>query len=313
MLDIFLTIPVSFGIGMWFLYNLVGASAFIGLSLSIAYYPLSRYIYNITEKYWTAYFNVESERITLITELFQGIRAVKLFGWQSRFVEKVRTKRQEQLDMTWKLTLLDLPIDIAQSLISTSLLVSVLASYSLLFGHTLTADILYPTMSLFYVVNGCVSRVMRMYGWFANVTVSMRRIEAFMTKAMVQPLHERIDIEEGAPFDAIGFSNASFEWSLNPTSASDAAVEPLSTAANPVQSVVEEVTERTQLLPLAGPVASSSAVSIDSMATATAANSIMPSFALKDISLRFPVGGLSIIVGSTGSGKSSLLSALIGE
>ncbi|KAJ1821431.1 hypothetical protein LPJ60_002614 [Coemansia sp. RSA 2675] len=313
MLDIFLTIPVSFGIGMWFLYNLVGASAFIGLSLSIAYYPLSRYIYNITEKYWTAYFNVESERITLITELFQGIRAVKLFGWQSRFVEKVRTKRQEQLDMTWKLTLLDLPIDIAQSLISTSLLVSVLASYSLLFGHTLTADILYPTMSLFYVVNGCVSRVMRMYGWFANVTVSMRRIEAFMTKAMVQPLHERIDIEEGAPFDAIGFSNASFEWSLNPTSASDAAVEPLSTAADPVQSVVEEVTERTQLLPLAGPVASSSAVSIDSMATATAANSIMPSFALKDISLRFPVGGLSIIVGSTGSGKSSLLSALIGE
>ncbi|KAJ2332419.1 hypothetical protein GGH91_006181, partial [Coemansia sp. RSA 2671] len=104
-----------------------------------------------------------------------------------------------------------------------------------------------------------------------------------------------------------------FEWSLNPTSASDAAVEPLSTAADPVQSVVEEVTERTQLLPLAGPVASSSAVSIDSMATATAANSIMPSFALKDISLRFPVGGLSIIVGSTGSGKSSLLSALIGE
>ncbi|KAJ2730836.1 hypothetical protein IW152_004972 [Coemansia sp. BCRC 34962] len=313
MLDMFYTVPISFGIGMWFLYNLVGVSAFIGLSLSIAYYPLSQYIYNITEKYWTAYFNVESERITLITELFQGIRAVKLFGWQSRFVETVRAKRQEQLDMTWKLTLLELPIDIARSLISTLLLIAVLASYSLLFGHTLTADILYPTMSLFYVVNGYVNQVTHMYGWYANVAVSLRRIEAFMTKAMVQPLHERIDIEDGAPFDAIGFSNASFEWSIKPTSASGAPAEPLGLATDSAQPSAEEATERTQLLPMDGPAASSSAISIDSRATVTASSSIMPSFALRDISLRFPIGGLSIIVGSTGSGKSSLLSALIGE
>ncbi|KAJ2793381.1 hypothetical protein H4S07_007071, partial [Coemansia furcata] len=146
--EMFYSLPISFGIALSYLYSLVGVSAFIGLALSIAYYPLSRFIYNITEKYWTAYYNTESERITLITELFQGIRAVKLFGWQSRFVEKVRTKRQEQLDMTWKLTILELPVGIAQSLINSLLLISVLASYSLFFGHALTADILYPAISL---------------------------------------------------------------------------------------------------------------------------------------------------------------------
>ncbi|KAJ2859201.1 hypothetical protein GGH94_006231 [Coemansia aciculifera] len=309
-LDMFYSIPVSFGIGLWYLYNLVGVSAFVGLSLSIAYYPLSRFIYNLTEKYWTEFYNAESERITLITELFQGIRAVKLFGWQSRFVEKVGSKRQEQLDLTWRLTLLELPIDIAQSLISSLLLVAVLASYSLIFGHTLTADVLYPAMSIFYVVTGSINRVMSMYGWYARVAVSLRRVEAFMTRAMVQPLHERIDIEdsEGATCDAIGFSDASFEWSIKPTtSAADTPSKPLILVTDAAQAVVEELSERTQLLP------SSSAVSIDSRVTTTARNSIMPSFALRDISLRFPIGGLSIIIGPTGSGKSSLLSALIGE
>ncbi|KAJ2823909.1 hypothetical protein GGI24_003551, partial [Coemansia furcata] len=317
--EMFYSLPISFGIALSYLYSLVGVSAFIGLALSIAYYPLSRFIYNITEKYWTAYYNTESERITLITELFQGIRAVKLFGWQSRFVEKVRTKRQEQLDMTWKLTLLELPVGIAQSLINALLLITVLASYSLFFGHALTADILYPAISLVYSVNGCVRRAMYMYTSYASIAVSLRRVEAFMTKAMVQPLHERIDIEdnEGAALDAIGFSDASFEWSIKPTTSAadasvDASVKPLGGATDAVQSAMEVVSEHTQLLPLSS-IESSSAVSIDSRVTTTARNSIMPTFALRDISLRFPVGGLSIIVGPTGSGKSSLLSALIGE
>ncbi|KAJ1921450.1 hypothetical protein LPJ71_001313 [Coemansia sp. S17] len=313
-LDMFYSIPVSFGIGLWYLYSLVGVSAFVGLSLSVVYYPLSRYIYNITEKYWTEYYNAESERITQVTELFQGIRAVKLFGWQSRFAEKVRAKRQEQLDLTWRLTLLELPIDIAQSFLSSLLLVAVLASYSLIFGHTLTADVLYPAMSLFYVVTGNINRVMYMYGWYAGVAVSLRRVEAFMTRAMVQPLHERIDIEdsEGDTHDAIGFSDASFEWSIKPTTPADASANPLISVTDAVQSAVEEVSERSQLLPSSS-VEFSSAVSIDSRVTTTARNSIMSGFALRDISLRFPIGGLSIIVGPTGSGKSSLLSALIGE
>ncbi|KAJ2661494.1 hypothetical protein IWW48_002361 [Coemansia sp. RSA 1200] len=39
----------------------------------------------------------------------------------------------------------------------------------------------------------------------------------------------------------------------------------------------------------------------------------MPPFSLKNIDIQFPIGGFSIIAGPTGSGKSSLLSALIGE
>ncbi|KAJ1729178.1 hypothetical protein LPJ72_005107 [Coemansia sp. Benny D160-2] len=39
----------------------------------------------------------------------------------------------------------------------------------------------------------------------------------------------------------------------------------------------------------------------------------MPPFSLKNIDIQFPIGGFSIVAGPTGSGKSSLLSALIGE
>ncbi|KAJ2449193.1 hypothetical protein GGF42_004852, partial [Coemansia sp. RSA 2424] len=230
----------------------------------------------------------------------------------------VRAKRQEQLDMSWNMTLIRMPISIAQSFLGSLILVAVLASYSLLFGHTLTADVLYPTMSVFGIVNGCVNRVVGIYSWFAQTQVSLRRVNAFMTRAMVQPIHERISDDDGGSGSAalgyIGFGSACFEWSAKPPAAvagTDAGKGAQLSAATEEEEEEIVVSEHTQLLSSA-PAASSSTVSIDSRSTA-AASSNNSGFVLTDISLRFPIGGLSIIVGPTGAGKSSLLAALIGE
>lgn len=44
----------------------------------------------------------------------------------------------------------------------------------------------------------------------------------------------------------------------------------------------------------------------------TAATDPAPAFRLQDISIDFPVGKLSLITGATGSGKTSILNALLG-
>ncbi|KAJ1998870.1 hypothetical protein GGI04_004811, partial [Coemansia thaxteri] len=313
-LDTFYTLPIRFALGTWYLYQLVGVSAFVGIALSAIYYPLGRMLIRITVRYWRKVRKIEDERITLITELFQGIRAVKLFGWQSRFIEKVRAKRQEELDMTWKIRMIQTPVSLVQSMIYWLILASVLATYSLVFGHELTADILYPTITVFSTVNGSISNAVHLFNWASRAYISIKRVEGFMTKAMVQPLDERVCPEETASEDAscrhanndgvIGFSSACFDWSLK----TDVLTAPEPTAPYPAVS-----DEQTPLL-LAPPPdssASSAMLSIDGMSTANASS--MVAFSLKDISLRFPLGGLSIIVGPTGSGKSSLLAALIGE
>ncbi|KAJ2662104.1 hypothetical protein IWW48_002000 [Coemansia sp. RSA 1200] len=42
------------------------------------------------------------KRITAITEVIHGIKAIKLFGWESRFIAKVDERREQQLSYMWK-------------------------------------------------------------------------------------------------------------------------------------------------------------------------------------------------------------------
>ncbi|KAJ2681190.1 hypothetical protein GGI25_000145 [Coemansia spiralis] len=79
-LDDIFELPLTLGIGIWYMYKLLGVSALIGLSLGVVYLP----------------------RITAVKELLQGIRAVKLFGWESRFIKNVDGKRERQLDYSWQ-------------------------------------------------------------------------------------------------------------------------------------------------------------------------------------------------------------------
>ncbi|KAJ2115595.1 hypothetical protein IW146_002186 [Coemansia sp. RSA 922] len=309
------TLPIKFVLGSWYLYSLLGVSALIGLTITVVYYPLTKLMVMYLIKYQKRLMAIEDERVTMITEMFQGIRAVKLFGWQSRFIERVRTKRTEELALYWKLMLLQLPVSFVQSITTSLMLICILALYSLVFGHPLTADIVFPTITVFSMVSGSFNSAPGMFRWLSSCYVSLKRIESFMVLSPVQDLDDRI----GESSEVVGFVDACFEWSppdANSTKSSAAS----SVSATPVASSgslsrkasvatglsqASDVTEQTPLL--AG--GSSASIAVND----TVAESGLVRFTLRDISLRFPVGGLSIVVGPTGSGKSSLLSALIGE
>ncbi|KAJ2744382.1 hypothetical protein GGI20_003014 [Coemansia sp. BCRC 34301] len=322
------TLPIKFVLGTWYLHSLLGVSALIGLLIAVVYYPLTKLMVKYLLKYQRRLMAIEDERVTMITEMFQGIRAVKLFGWQSRFIDRVSAKRREELALHWRLMLLQLPVSFVQSITTSLMLICILALYSLAFGHPLTADIVFPTITVFAMVSSSFNSAPGLFRWLSSCYVSLKRIEAFMVLSPVQDLDDRIAKdsigEDGASGEAVGFVDACFEWSpaedssgskFASASATPASLSRKASVATGLSSsAASEATEETPLLAGSGGSSSATiAVSNTPAAAATGGPSDMVRFTLKDISLRFPVGGLSLIVGPTGSGKSSLLAALLGE
>ncbi|KAI9504392.1 P-loop containing nucleoside triphosphate hydrolase protein [Coemansia spiralis] len=250
-LDEIYTLPIGFVLGSWYLYSLLGTPALIGLTITVIYYPLTKLMVKYLIKYQRRLMALDDERVTMITEMFQGIRAVKLFGWQSRFIKKVRDKRDEEISAYWTLMFLQLPVSFVRSLTTSLILVAILAIYTLGYGHTLTPDVVFPSITVFSMVSATFNGIPGLFRWMSGCYVSLTRIESFMVQSQVQELADRV--------------------------ATTGAQTPL---------VQDELVQ---------------------------ADVNMKGFTLSNITLRFPTGGLSVIVGPTGSGKSSLLSALIGE
>ncbi|KAJ1956516.1 hypothetical protein GGI12_005287, partial [Dipsacomyces acuminosporus] len=138
---VLLEIPINLCIGIWYLYSLLGVSALIGLVISALQYPLNQYLIKYTITYRRKLAAINDKRIEMITEMFKGIRAIKLFGWQSRFADRVRTKREEQLREGWTLWVIEQSINYIGNLISSLTLISILGVYCGVYGNTLTADL----------------------------------------------------------------------------------------------------------------------------------------------------------------------------
>ncbi|KAJ2451289.1 hypothetical protein EV183_003698 [Coemansia sp. RSA 2336] len=265
-LDELYAMPLSLVIGIWYLYALLGPSAIVGLSVAIVYVPLSKVVFQYATRMETRFNSLSDERVAAITELLQGIKAVKLFGWEKRFLERINEKRERQLGCLWRLNCAWLMAIGVTSMAPMLVLVLIFTMYTVVFQHQLSAEIAFTSISVFQLVRIVFEFMPGMLSWAIGGYVSLNRIGSYLGQPEIQQLDERVSNS-----NALGFDNAYLAW--------DVPAEPS--------------TEQTPLLQQ--PSAPTS------------------SFMLQGLNVEFPREGMSIVAGPTGSGKSSLLAALVGE
>ncbi|KAJ2298755.1 hypothetical protein IWW55_004380, partial [Coemansia sp. RSA 2706] len=259
--------PLSLLIGVWYMYALLGPSAIMGLAVAVVYVPLSKVVFQYTTRLDTRYNALGDERLAAITELLQGIKAVKLFGWESRFRERIDEKRERQLGCMWQLNVAWLVAIGVTSLAPMLVLVVIFTMYTVVFEHQLSAEIAFTSISVFQLVRVSFEFLPGMLSWSIGAYVSLKRIGSYLGQPDVQRLDERVRAGE-----ALGFDSADLAW--------DAPAEASSSEETPLL-------ESERLAPGA--------------------------FVLRGLNVEFPRGGLTVVAGPTGAGKSSLLSALVGE
>ncbi|KAG0040947.1 hypothetical protein BGZ82_005498 [Podila clonocystis] len=292
--------PIQFLFASYQLYRLLGYAAVVGIGFMVATYPIPAKLYSMIMDIFKEIMSTKDERMDALNEMLSAIRIVKFFGWESKFQEKITAAREKELERTrasYKQIVLAELVWIIMPILN---IVVVLLSYTKLFGHDISASKVFTTLALFNIVRNAVNNLPWSVKNTMQAVVSLKRINRFLQEEELvkDTVVTKIDTKAHvSSFPTIGFHNATFVW---PNKENDAVIAKVAEKKlSWAQKVKARFVKNTASVSVPEPVAEPEAV--------------QERFKLKDITLEFPVGKLSVIVGATGSGKSALLLALLGE
>ncbi|RPD67396.1 P-loop containing nucleoside triphosphate hydrolase protein [Lentinus tigrinus ALCF2SS1-6] len=247
---------------IYFLYALLGWSAFVGLGVMICLWPVPGYFLAWMQKIQRERMKMTDARVQEISETVTVIRMIKMFAWEERTANKIDVKRQNELKRIVSFKIAQVLGANVHYIIPLIVMISTFFTYTAIMKKELTASRVYSVVSVFSALRVNMAACMRLFPLMVQAKVSLDRLSEFLQQTELTDEYAsgtRVATRE----DVIGIRATTFAWS-NENHESSAA-------------------------------------------TTTSA------FKLRIDELMFEQGSVNLVVGPTGSGKTALLLALLGE
>ncbi|KAL7797624.1 P-loop containing nucleoside triphosphate hydrolase protein [Trichoderma ceciliae] len=234
---------------------------------------------------------ITDQRVSLTQEILQSVRFVKYFGWEKAFIDRLAEIRSKEIHSIQVL----LAIRNAINAISMSMPIfaSMLSfiTYSLT-NHGLAPAEIFSSLALFNGLRIPLNLLPLVLGQVIDAWSSLQRIEQFLLEEEQE--EEAILKPEGE--HAIELIDASFTWERNPTKEAEKGISGKDKKTAKKHEVPKETAQ-----PASGE---------DSASTLVEERE---PFKLQDLNLQAGRNELIAVIGTVGSGKSSLLAALAGD
>src|SRR5689334_4331398 len=81
--------PFTIVVGMGLLYRLLGPGVLIGFLAMGVTYPAHSYLMKRIYALYAQTSGIGDKRLAATDEMLHGMRVVKFFGWQSRFIDRI--------------------------------------------------------------------------------------------------------------------------------------------------------------------------------------------------------------------------------
>ncbi|KAF9029082.1 hypothetical protein BGZ52_001823 [Haplosporangium bisporale] len=304
-LSVWISIPLEIGIALWMLYKQLGWTMMAGVLVMLLLLPIQAWQGGFYKNRQRDKLSAMDQRIRLTAEVLASMKVVKLYGWTSAFLGRILNVRNLELQALRRIGVVQAFMSIV--FISSSLIISLVTFtvYTLWGGPDFTPGKLTPqtvfvSMTLFGMLRGPIANLSDATIDTVSVIVGTNRIQQFL-------LREEIDERDilrfsNLPLDpeepVILIKNGTFSW------AAKAAETSTKHSSGPI-----DVNETTGLL--STQYSSLNPTSSTSSLFSFALNAGVPT--LRDIDLSVKNKQLTAVVGRIGQGKSSLLSAIIGD
>ncbi|KAF9573033.1 hypothetical protein EC968_009083 [Mortierella alpina] len=296
------TIPFELSIGIYLLYRILGWSLLAGLAV----FGITTLIQGKMATFMTDFSNTKlkkmDERLRLMTEILTNIKIVKLYGWEDAFREKIDAIRVQELRARRMLATINSILTIVFSSVTLLMALATFTAYATS-GGKMTSEVIFVSIALFGLLNKPLGMVSQTISQNIAVRVAMQRIQTFLLleeidNSVVQRYSRQQPPSPSSSSSknknlksttlAIDIEHGTFAWEQE---------------ADPVKADVRGAMDSSK----------------DGERQPLLSKSSLPAIAapsravLSDINLQIREGNLTAVVGRIGQGKTSLLSAIMGE
>ncbi|PPQ67201.1 hypothetical protein CVT24_011272 [Panaeolus cyanescens] len=319
--------PIELIIGIALLIRNLGVSALVGFGVLIGSMPFQAILIAIMFQQRKKGLKITDQRLRLTNEILQGIRLIKIYGWEKFYSQKIMELRKGELG-TVRASAYAISGFVAMFTF-VPILASILSFivYALL-GNDLNIAIIFTSLQLFNVIRVPLMIFPFVMSAMTDAMISLGRISSFLEAEELPDLYK---IQQDFP-DAVQI-DGDFEWETvyRPPSAKDfeqedaTAIREAYTKEQKEKKEKEKAAkmkqkkrkagdeEKTEGLPIVDPSVGEKPVGKEPSEGKEEEKIEERPFSLKSINITVPRGAFVAIIGTVGSGKSSLLQAIIGE
>ena len=310
------TAPISALVTLVLLLINLTYSALSGYALIVLGMPLLTRAIKALLRRRRAISRVTDARVGLTQEVLQAVRFVKLFGWEQSFLARLDGIRKREISA------IQIVLALRNAILAVSMSLPVFASmlsfitYALS-NHTLNPAPIFSSLALFNALRMPLNLLPMVIGQVTDAWVSMGRIQEFL---LSEELEDEIEWDmEGK--QAVVIQDASFTWervASQETALGGHGQKPTPRQGPPgSKPATEKWWKRSRPTSSDDPtkphVPAAPGSGTPNEKDDASSNTELEPFHLHDINLSISRDELLAVIGTVGSGKSSLLAALAGD
>ncbi|TKY90680.1 hypothetical protein EX895_000678 [Sporisorium graminicola] len=296
------TAPLELVIATTFLYKLLGWSAFVGVGPALILMPLQQYLTKLSFAINKGTLKARDKRITVLNELVNSIRFIKFFAWERGWSERVMRARREEMKWFYRGAWAQSGIMLSFGLMPILITITSFASYTIIEGKQLDIATGFTAIALFGMLRNPLSVLPMVINMVLQAKVSMDRINAFLQEDEVPEWvikncsdQAELVLDEATKDRTIVLKGATLRWH----------------AAKPIDD--NKPTAKPSFLSSLKFWRKKDTTTPQPATEVDGAQEEATPFHLTALDFQPPAGKMTLVCGPTGSGKSSLLSAILGE
>ncbi|KAE8349422.1 ABC transporter [Aspergillus coremiiformis] len=174
--------PLGLIIATVLVWKLLGPSCFLGILAILVAQVLNAFVTRSLLRWERVRRLTTDTRLQISSQFVEALRHLRWYGWQNHWLRQVMDARQSELNLRIITSLFNVLIRFVNTFASGLFPVVALYAYTLLAGHPLRIDIIFPALQLFTMLEIRLREIPTLITVLINASIAMERIEDFMAE-----------------------------------------------------------------------------------------------------------------------------------